>query len=97
MAQEKIYIKGFRTFPKSANAPDFVLGSLVIDMRELVEWVKEHPEYLSEYKDKKQLKVQMLQGRESVNFVLDTFKPTPNTGAKEEPTPAPRQDDDLPF
>jgi len=95
---EKIYIKGLRSFAPSANAPDFVLGTLVIDMRELVDWVTENPNYLTEYKEKKQLKVQMLKGKESVNFVLDTFKPTPNTGKKQEEfTPKKVEVEDLPF
>lgn len=96
MAQEKIYVKGFRTFAKSDKAPDFVLGSLVITPREFVDWIKENKELLTDYKGAKQLKVQILQGKESINFVVDTYKPTPNTGEKDF-EPKKEEIDDLPF
>lgn len=79
MAQEKIYIKGFRSFAKSPNAPAFVVGSLVIDISDFKEFVNSNVEHLTEYNGKKQLKVQMLEGQKGINFVLDTYKKPENT------------------
>lgn len=92
---EKIYVKGFRTFPKGKNAPDFVLGELVITPREFVDWLSENPDLLTEYKDKKQLRVQILQGKESINFQVNTFKPEAKD-EKQSFTPK-KVDEDLPF
>jgi hypothetical protein len=72
---EKIYPKGLRTFARNEKAPDFVLGTLVIDLKELFDWCKaEGAEYLTEYKEKKQLKLTILNGKERINFQVDTYK-----------------------
>lgn len=72
---ETIYPKGIMAFSPNSNAPDFVKGNVVITPRELVDWLKEHTEYLTEYKDKKQLKLQLLEGNKGLYFKVDTFKP----------------------
>ena len=75
MSKEKVYPKGLRTFDKNANAPEFVLGTLVITPNELVEWLKENNNYLTDYNGTKQLKLQMLKGDKGIYFVVDTFVP----------------------
>jgi len=74
MAAEKIYVKGFRTFPKHEKAPDFVLGSLIITPNEFFDWLEENKHLLQEYKDDKQLKCQILKGDKGISFVVDTYK-----------------------
>jgi Zn/Cd-binding protein ZinT len=92
MATEKIYVAGFRTFPKHEKSPDFVLGSLLITPNELFKFIKENSQYLTDYKGEKQLKCQILQGKNGINFVVDTYK-------KEEAQPkgVTQPDSDLPF
>ncbi len=74
--KEKIYAAGLRTFPKHENAPDFVLGTLIITPNELFSWLKENEQYLTEYKDTKQLKLQILNGDKGIYTVVDTWKPS---------------------
>ena len=90
---EKVFCKGLRTFPKHEKQPEFVLGSLIIEPETLIEFIKgEGKQYLTEYKGKKQLKLQMLKPKDGngVNFVVDTYK-------KEEAFQVPDKDSDLPF
>lgn len=94
MATEKVFLKGFRTFAKHENAPDFVLGTLLITPNEFVSWLKENSQYLTEYKGDKQLKVQILQGQKGINFVVDTYKKEEN---KQEPKGVSQPKSDLPF
>ena len=75
MSKEKIYVKGLRTFAKNEKAPDFVLGTLIITPNELVQWLKENEQYLTDYKGTKQLKCQILNGDKGIYFTVDTWKP----------------------
>ena len=73
---EKVYAKGIRIFPANSNAPDFVKGSMVIGINELVTWAEENPSLLSEYKGAKQIKLQILENDNGMYTVVDTWKPT---------------------
>ena len=73
---EKIYAKGINTFAKNEKAPDFVLGTIVINLNSFKEWINgEGRKYLSDYKGSPQLKLQVLQGKERLNILVDTFQP----------------------
>jgi len=91
--KEKIYPKGIITFPKNDKAPDFVKGTLIITPNDLVTWLKENPNLLTDYNGTKQLKCQILEGNKGLYLVVDTFVPTPKAESK----PANEDDDDLPF
>ncbi len=82
---EKIYPKGLRTFPKHEKQPDFVLGALIIDPNEFFEWMQENKHLLTEYKEKKQLKLQILKGDKGISFVVDNYKAESKTESKPEP------------
>lgn len=77
---ETIYPKGIRTFEARESAPEFVLGTMIINPNEFFAWVKENPEYISEYKSKegvisKQLKLNILKSQKGgINFTVDTYK-----------------------
>ena len=77
---ETIYPKGVRTFEARESAPEFVLGTMIINPNEFFAWVKENPEYISEYKSKegvisKQLKLNILKSQKGgINFTVDTYK-----------------------
>ena len=49
--------EGIRYFEKHANAPDFVIDSLVITIDDLNAFVQNNPDVLTEYNGKKQLKL----------------------------------------
>jgi len=74
MAEAKVYPKGLRTFKKNDNAPEFVLGSLIITPADLAQWVAENPQYLTDYNGSKQLKLQILNGDKGIYFTVDTYK-----------------------
>ena len=86
---ETIYPKGWRTFDRRDSAPEFVLGTLIIDPNEFFAFVKENPDFISDYKSKegvisKQLKFNILKAKDGrINFTVDTYKPTP----KDDSTP----------
>ena len=77
---ETIYPKGIRTFEARESAPEFVLGTMIINPNEFFAWVKENSEYISEYKSKegvisKQLKLNILKSQKGgINFTVDTYK-----------------------
>lgn len=79
MTKEKIYPKGIITFAKNEKAPDFVKGTVVITPNDLMEWLKENQSLLTEYNGKKQLKLQLLEGKMGLYFVVDDWKPTKTT------------------
>jgi len=98
MAQEKIYPKGIIAFNKNEKAPDFVKGSVIINPRELVDWIKENPQLLTDYKDQKQLKLQLLEGQKGLYFTVDTYKKAEtNTPAPAPSTSSEQEMDSLPF
>lgn len=90
MATEKIYPKGLRTFAPHEKAPAFVLGTLIITPNELFAWLKENPQLLKEYKDEKQLRLNILNGDKGIYFVVDTYEKGAATGGNS-------ATNDLPF
>jgi hypothetical protein len=83
---DQILPKGFRIFPKHANAPDFVLGTAVITMNELFTFCKGHPELVTEYNGQKQLKLQLLRSKEGKLYAaVDTFKPQQQQNTASQP------------
>ena len=92
---DKVFAKGIRTFAKHNSAPDFVLGELVITPNELFAWLKgEGAQYLTEYKETKQLKLQVTKSRDGgLMLAVNTYKPQVQTEA-----PKPKAESDgLPF
>ena len=99
MSEKKQFPKGITFFAPREKAPIWVLGSVVINMRELVDWVAANPSVLVEHeKYGKQLKLTVT----DKGMQVDTWKPT--TGHKDfQPkaeTPKgqiPDQESGLPF
>jgi len=81
MAKEKIYPKGFVCFAKNEKAPDFVKGTIIITLEDFKEWVNgDGKQYLTDYKGKKQLKLQLTEWEGRPSLSVDTFKPEKNEG-----------------
>ncbi len=90
---EKNYINGLRGFAPRQNAPDFVLGSMIITVEDLAKWIKANEAEATEYNGKRQFKCNVLRAKNGgITFELDTWKPQP----KEEPVQEQEQGD-LPF
>ena len=95
MAEAKVYPKGVAFFAPKAGAPTWVLGSIIITPRELVNWLKENESVLVDSeKYGKQLRLTVTDKGVSV----DTWKPT-TTGAKDfqKKPQAKNETSDLPF
>jgi hypothetical protein len=75
MSKEKIYPKGLRLFKPHIKAPDFVKGTLIITLNDLIKFCKENSKLLTEYNGEKQLKCQILENDKGMYFVVDTWKP----------------------
>lgn len=82
---DKIFPEGIRVFKPRNGAPSFVKGSVVITPNDLVAWLKKNPGYLKEYKDQKQLTLDLLEGKDGGLYMAV------NTFTKKE------ADQDLPF
>lgn len=92
MAEQKLP-KGLRFFNRRESQPDFVVGSMVITLNDLVTYAKENPDLLTEYNGQKQIKIQLLKSKDGNLYgAVDTYKP-----AAPAPTPAPIPENDLPF
>jgi len=89
---DTIYLEGVRMFPPTDGVPDFVKGSGVIAINQLVKFLKDNPSYVSDYKGEPQVKFQLLEGRNGLYFTVDTYKKN-KTGA----APKVENKDDLPF
>ena len=109
---EKLFVKGFRTFAKREGSPSFVLGALVITLDEFKEFINgEASQYLSDYEGKKQLRIDILEGKDGrINFQVNTYKKESKDDVdfnkqekqkvSDRPAPTPIEqmpEDDLPF
>ena len=79
MKKEKVFPKGMMAFKPNEKAPDFVKASVMVTPNELISWLKENSDYLTEYKGNKQLKLQLLENDKGLYFVVDTYQPTKQT------------------
>jgi hypothetical protein len=79
-----LYPQGLRFFNPRENAPEFVKGSVVVNLKEFFDFVAsdEAKQHYSEYKGNKQLRLNMLSGDKGIYFTVDTFKPTPKGEAQ---------------
>jgi hypothetical protein len=96
-----VYVDGMRVFKPHANAPDFVKGTLLITVNDLIVFAKANEQYMRDYKGAKQLPCQILSNDNGdLSITLDTFKPSNQDGGSE-PQGAPPSGGDvgseLPF
>jgi hypothetical protein len=67
MAEEKVFPKEITMFLRKENQPSFVLGEMAINVDEIA---KANEQYLSDYKGKRQLKVQVLMSKENKPYLV---------------------------
>ena len=75
--KETIYAQGLRFFNPRETAPEFVKGEVIVNLKEFFDFVSTQKEHYTEYQGNKQLKLNMLSGKQGMYFTVDTFKPTP--------------------
>ena len=76
MANEsKILPDGIRVFDKHANAPDFVVATVVVSPDALVNFCKAHADLMSDYQGTPQLRLQLLKSQAGKLYMtVDTYK-----------------------
>ena len=97
---EKVFVEGIRTFNKNEKAPDFVIGSVIIEPNTLFAYLKKNTDLLTEYNGEKQLKLQALYSKDGKFLIkIDNWKPDPNYQGNPGTTTnkAAEDEDDLPF
>jgi len=102
---DQVLLAGIRLFEKKATQPDFVLATGVITPNELVTFLKEHPELLTEYNGNKQVRIQILTSKQGKPYIaVDTWKPSeggqsplPSVAQEKSTYVGPTPDDQLPF
>ena len=73
--KQKVYPKGIMFFKKHEKAPEFVKGTMVISINQLVEWVNnEGAKWLRDYKGEPQIKCQITEWEGKLNCEVDTYK-----------------------
>lgn len=108
MAKDYVKVGGMVTFKPSEKAPDFVLGTIAVSINDFLQFCKDNPEYLTEYKGTKQLRITVTNGQYGLGLNVDTWKPSGQSQSeesKEEEKPSGKKgnskpsvnDDDLPF
>jgi len=75
MSNKTIYPEGIRVFEPHQNAPDFVKGQVLITVRDFITFCEQNTEYLTTYKDKSQLKLDLKEGEKGLYLSVNTFKP----------------------
>jgi len=81
---ETIYPKGVTLFSPRDGAPEWVVGEVIITIEDLKEFVNDNPDLLSEYKGKKQLKLNILRGKKGLYATVNTYKPKPKGGEEDD-------------
>ena len=72
---EKVYPKGIQVFPKNEKAPEWVHETIIITPELLTEWCNGDGEkHLTEYKGKKQIKLQITVYNGKPSISVDTYK-----------------------
>lgn len=95
---DSILMGGIRLFEKKENQPDFVLATGVITPNELLKFVKENPQLLTEYNGEKQIRIQVLKSKAGKPYVsVDTWKPSETTGQSNSPKVAVDPEEEFPF
>lgn len=95
---DQILPKGVRLFNKHQNAPDFVIGSLVITPNDLVAWLKEQPELMTDYNGAKQIRLQILKSKDgNLYAAVDQYKAAPTPAAALQAVPELPDSGGLPF
>lgn len=99
MADEKKLPEGIRVFNPHANAPDFVIASVVVTPDALVKFCQDNPDLLSEYNGQKQIRLQLLKSQAGKLYMaVDTYKKEPgNTTGYQTGSQTPQNDEPLPF
>jgi len=98
--EKKVFCPAFRVFAPRDGRPDFILGTLVIDVNSLFTWLKgEGGQYITEYQGNKQVKFEISTNKSDgrINFKVDTWKPTVKSPEEIAMENAPSDDLGLPF
>jgi hypothetical protein len=86
---DAIFPEGIRAFNPHEKSPAFVKASIIISPNDLFKWLKENESLLTEYEGKKQIKLQLLDGKKGLYLKVDDYKAKSKQSVEAK--------DDLPF
>jgi hypothetical protein len=86
---DAIFPEGIRAFAPHEKSPAFVKANIILTPNDLFKWLKENESLLTEYEGKKQIKLQLLDGKKGLYLKVDDYKAKSKTIADAK--------DDLPF
>ena len=85
----------YRAFRPNENAPEFVMGTVVVTMKDFLDYWKAHPELQTDFKDKngevkKQMRLQLLLSKAGGLYAkVDDYKPEAQPEGRKPTRPAP--------
>ena len=82
-----IFVDGVRVFKPSSEAPDWVVGNLVITLDDLYAWAKSNGKHVKDFNGKKQIRLSILKNKdESKGYYakLDTYEPKNDQGSSDD-------------
>ena len=89
---DQIFMEGIRCFPKKETQPDFVIGSMVLTIADVLAFFYTRKDLVTQYNGKDQMKLQLLKSKAGgIYLAVDTYKPSGNTNVVD------NADSDLPF
>jgi len=77
---DQIFMEGIRCFPKKETQPDFVIGSMVLTISDVLAFFNTRKDLVTQYNGKDQMKLQLLKSKAGgIYLAVDTYKPSGNT------------------
>ncbi len=92
-----IYPAGLKFFKSGPKQPEWIIGSFVVTIDDLQAFIIDHPELLTEYNGKKQLKCQVCKGKDGPYVKVDTWRPNTQTTGNNTAESVASDQGDLPF
>ena len=89
------FVDGLKFFEPRDGAPDFVLGSISIEPKELIACLRANTDELN---DKGYFRISVLMSKKGYPYCkFDDYKPKPREEEEPIPSAKPGPDEDLPF
>lgn len=74
MEKKTTYPDGIRVFAPNEKSPEWVKASIVITPKTFLEWIKQNPDLLKDYKGDKQIRLQLKSGTKGLYVEVDTWE-----------------------
>lgn len=92
------YPDGILFFPRKANEPEWKYGKLILTIDDILDFIEKHPDAVTSYKNRKQLKLDICRSTKSTSTVdnPEAYAKTDRwDGGQKQETVSKGSDDDL--